>query len=132
MLENGMIVGADRHDPQQQDQELFRCCKCGEMVTFDEITSFSSGDDVCKDCLSDYLREHDADFVDPYISEYEKYYLMDWWWAGLDDNQKLEIVRQAYKNHYAPECKQKEMVRDRQEFCREDPDFPAYVKEHLQ
>lgn len=52
MLENGMIVGAERHDAQCQDTEYrgcecSRCTCCKLWVLDDELVAFSNGDRVC-------------------------------------------------------------------------------------
>lgn len=54
MFENGMIVGAERHDPQCRDIECRGCecsrCTCCELwVPDDELITFGNGDRVCND-----------------------------------------------------------------------------------
>ena len=39
-IENGMIVGAERHDPQCQDVECSRCDTCDQWVPDTEIAVF--------------------------------------------------------------------------------------------
>ena len=67
-IENGMIVGAERYDPQCQDVECSRCDTCDQWVPDTEIAVFGNGDRVCNDCLHDYLESQGADFVPGYIA----------------------------------------------------------------
>lgn len=129
-IENGMIVGADRHDPQSWRQERRICVRCGEDIPAEEIIKL--GDDhVCRDCLRDYLLDNGADFVEDFIHENEKEYYMDWWWGGLDDDERLRMVRYVYEFYYLPECMRDKRADDRAEFCRDDDRFPEYVKGQL-
>lgn len=99
MLENGMIVGAERHDAQCQDIECSRCTCCKLWVPDDELVAFSNGDRVCNDCLYDYLSNQGADFVPGYIAENEAEFWLDWLFACADkesDGCDNCIVKMAY------------------------------------
>lgn len=129
-IENGMIVGADRHDPQNWRQERRICVRCGEDIPVGEIIKL--GDDhVCQDCLRDYLLDNGADFVEDFIQENEKEYYMEWWWSGIEDEERLKLIKRVYDMYYASEFMKDAKAKDREEFCRDADWFPDYVKGRL-
>lgn len=76
MLENGMIVGAWRHDPQQQPLQI--CPVCLEDVG--ELIQTSEGW-MCPDCADDLVEANEAEFAPEYIAERRLEYLeglLDW------------------------------------------------------
>lgn len=96
MFENGMVVGAERHDPQCRDIECSRCTCCKLWVPDDELVAFSNGDRVCNDCLYDYLSNQGADFVPGYIAEHEADFWLDWMFEGADEEEKLRVITAGY------------------------------------
>ena len=74
-IENGMIVGAEKYDPQCQDIKMQRCTVCHEMWPQGDLTYYAgTGDWVCPDCRMQYLREQGADFVESYIESHQMDY----------------------------------------------------------
>lgn len=136
MLENGMIVGAERHDAQCQDIECrgcecSRCTCCKLWVPDDELVAFSNGDKVCNDCLYDYLSNQGADFVPGYIAEHEADFWLDWMFEGADEEEKLRVITAGYLAEMLDPEKNELIQREKAEFCRHSGDFLDYVKEGL-
>lgn len=131
MLENGMIVGAERHDPQCQDIECSRCTCCKLWVPDDELVAFSNGDRVCNDCLYDYLSSQGADFVPGYIAEHEADFWLRWMFEGADEEEKLRVITAGYLAEMMDSEKNELIQREKAEFCRHSEDFLDYVKEEL-
>lgn len=131
MLENGMIVGAERHDPQCRDIECSRCTCCELWVPDDELIAFGNGDRVCDDCLHDYLANQGADFVPGYIAEHEADFWIRWMFEGADEEEKLRVITAGYLAEMLDSEKNELIQREKTEFCRHSEDFLDYVKEGL-
>lgn len=131
MLENGMIVGAERHDPQCRDIECSRCTCCKLWVPDDELITFSNGDRVCNDCLYDYLSNQGTDFVPGYIAEHEADFWLRWMFEGADEEEKLRVITAGYLAEMLDPEKNELIQREKAEFCRHSEDFLDYVKEGL-
>lgn len=136
MIENGMIVGAERYDPQCQDTECrdcecSRCSCCSQWVPDNELTAFSNGDRVCVDCLHDYLEKQGADFVPEYIAQNEADFWLSWLFANADREEQLRVVKAGYLAEALKPLQKEYIEEQKADFCRDDAEFLEYVKEAL-
>lgn len=130
-IENGMIVGAERHDPQCQDVECSRCDTCDQWVPDIEIAVFGNGDRVCNDCLYDYLESQGADFVPGYIAQKEADFWLDWIFANVDREEQLRVVRAGYLAEGLKPLQKEYIEQQKVDFCQDDAEFLEYVREEL-
>ena len=118
-IENGMIVGAEKYDPQCQDVKMQRCTVCHEMWPQGDLTYYTgTGDWVCPDCRMQYLREQGADFVESYIESHQ----MDYY---------ANVIKLAYLASITDPAEIEPLARDRVEFCQDAEDFLEFVEEQL-
>ena len=89
MLENGMIVGAWRDDPQEQPLQV--CPICLEDVG--ELVQTSKGW-MCEECADELVDANKAEFSAKFISENRDEYLQDLleWPEKAERKQVLEAV----------------------------------------
>lgn len=132
MLENGMIVGVERHDPQCRDIEYSRCTCCKLWVPDNELITFSSGDKVCNDCLHDYLENQAADFVPGYIAENEADFWLDWLFACAGREEQLRVVKAGYLAEGLKPLQHDYIEQQKVDFCRDDVEFLEYVRRELE
>lgn len=116
-IENGMIVGAERHDPQCQDVECSRCDTCDQWVPDTEIAVFGNGDRVCNDCLHDYLESQGADFVPGYIAQNEAEFWPDWLFANADPDEQLRVVKAGYLAEGLKPLQKEYIEQQKVDFC---------------
>lgn len=136
MIENGMIVGAERYDPQCQDTECrdcecSRCSCCSQWVPDNELTAFSNGDRVCVDCLHDYLEKQGADFVPGYIAQNEAEFWLDWLFANADPDEQLRVVKAGYLAEGLKPLQKEYIEQQKVDFCQDDANFLEYVRGEL-
>lgn len=131
-IENGMIVGAERHDPQRQDVECSRCDMCDQRVPDTELVFFGNGDRVCNDCLHDYLESQGADFVPRYIAENEAAFWLDWLFACADRDEQLRVVKAGYLAERLKPMQHDYIEQQKADFCRDDAEFLEYVRRELE
>ena len=131
-IENGMIVGAEKYDPQCQDIKMQRCTVCHEMWPQGDLTYYAgTGDYVCPECRVQYLREQGANFVEDYIVAHEMDYYAGWWWTSQSDDEQLKVIKLAYLKSITDPAKIESLARDWVEFCREAEDFLEFVEDKL-
>ena len=131
-IENGMIVGAERYDPQCKDVKMQRCTVCHEMWPQGDLTYYAgTGDWVCPDCRIQYLREQGADFVESYIESHPVDYYIGWRWAGLTESEKLRAVKKVYWETLSKSMKIDPIIKDRVEFCEWEDGFTDYVEAQI-
>lgn len=131
MIENGMIVGAERHDPQCQDVECSRCDVCDQWTPDNDMVVFSNGDKVCNDCLHDYLESQGADFVPEYIAQNEADFWLKWLFTNADRDEQLRVVKAGYLAEALKPLQKEYIEEQKADFCRDDTEFLEYVKEAL-
>ena len=68
MLENGMLIGADRYDVQLREPKMTKCAHCGEDVPGYETVQIGN-DIVCRDCISDYCDDLFPEYGQLYLNE---------------------------------------------------------------
>ena len=131
-IENGMIVGAEKYDPQCQDIKMQRCTVCREMWPQGDLTYYAgTGDWVCPDCRMQYLREQGADFVESYIDAHQMEYYAGWWWTSQSAEEQLKVIKMAYLSSITDPVEIEPLARDRVEFCQDAEDFLEFVEEKL-
>ena len=131
-IENGMIGGAEKYDPQCQDVKMQRCTVCHKMWPQGDLTYYAgTGDWVCPDCRMQYLREQGADFVEGYIESHPADYYIGWWWAGLTESEKLRSVKKVYWETLSKSMKIDPIIKDRVEFCEWEDGFTDYVEAQI-
>ena len=131
-IENGMIVGAEKYDPQCQDIKMHRCTVCLEMWPQGDLTYYSGTSDwVCPECRMQYLREQGADFVEDYIESHPEDYYIGWWWASLTKYEKLRAVKKVYWETLSKSMKIDPIMKDRVEFCEWEDGFTDYVEAQI-
>lgn len=125
IIENGMISSTWHYTNYMPGTVL--CDMCHQRVDEGDTTHFNStGETVCVDCMGEYLRNNGGDFINDYISEHEKEYYLDWWFKSLTDEEKISVLKNAYKHE-----DKGEMAEDRVDFCKNDDKFYSFVKECL-
>lgn len=128
-IENGMIVGAEKYDPQCQDVKMQRCTVCHEMWPQGDLTYYAgTGDYVCPECRVQYLREQGADFVEDYIGAHQMEYYAGWWWTGQSAEEQLKVIKMAYLSRITDPVEIDPLARDRVEFCQDAEDFLEFVE----
>ena len=131
-IENGMIVGADKYDPQCQDIKTQRCTVCHEMWPQGDLTYYAgTGDWVCPDCRMQYLREQGADFVNEYIRQNEWDFYANWLFANADREEQLRVIKAGYLAENTNPIRHDYMESQKVDFCKEDDGFLQFVKEKL-
>lgn len=131
-IENGMIVGAERYDPQCQDVKMQRCTVCHEMWPQGDLTYYAgTGDWVCPDCRMQYLREQGADFVNEYIRQNEWDFYANWLFANADREEQLRVIKAGYLAENTNPIRHDYMESQKVDFCEEDDGFLQFVKEKL-
>lgn len=132
MLENGMIVGAEKYGPQCQDIKMQRCTVCREMWPQGDLTYYAgTGDWVCPDCRMQYLREQGADFVNEYIRQNEWDFYANWLFANADREEQLRVIKAGYLAENTNPIRHDYMESQKVDFCKEDDGFLQFVKEKL-
>lgn len=132
MLENGMIVGAEKYDPQCQDVKMQRCTVCHEMWPQEDLTYYAgTGDWVCPDCRMQYLREQGADFVSEYIRQNEWDFYANWLFANADREEQLRVIKAGYLAENTNPIRHDYMESQKIDFCKEDDGFLQFVEEKL-
>lgn len=131
MLENGMIIGAESHDPQCREPQKGYCVQCKHLVPVHELTEFMNGDRVCSDCMHDYLELQGADFVNEYIRQNEWEFYGEWWFPDLGWKEQLEIIKAGYLATNLDPVQYDYLERLKVDFCKEDDVFLQFVKEKL-
>lgn len=129
-IENGMIIGAERYDPQCQDVECSRCDACDQWTPDSDMVVFSNGDKVCSDCLHDYLESQGADFVPGYIAQNEADFWLNWMFANADREEQLRVVKAGYLAELKP-LQHDYIEQQKVDFCRDDAEFLEYVRREL-
>ena len=88
------------YDPEEQEPKTGICSCCHEEVPVEELTEMENGDKVCECCHSDYLAEKskDDEISQKFIAQNEKEFFLQYWFDQLDDREKLEIAKKAYKS----------------------------------
>lgn len=131
-IENGMIVGAEKYDPQCQDVKMQRCTVCHEMWPQGDLTYYAgTGDYVCPDCRMQYLREQGADFVNEYIRQNEWDFYANWLFANADREEQLRVIKAGYLAENTNPIRHDYMESQKVDFCKEDDGFLQFVKEKL-
>lgn len=130
-IENGMIVGAESYDPQCREVAQGKCAHCKQTVPVYELTEFANGERVCRDCEAAYLRLNGADFVEEYIEKHQEEYYREWWWNGLDEEERIKNIRFVYLARFLTSDEQTELAKDRVNFCKESDDFLQFVRGRL-
>lgn len=118
----------ERYDPQCQDVEQARCSCCHELVPADELKHFFGGDQVCAECLGNYLREQGEEFTEDFVKENEDDYLLSWW-DTLDKSDRVTYLKTLYQSLRLTRAE--ELAEDRREYCRQSQYFPSFVEERL-
>lgn len=132
MLENGMIVGAEKYDPQCQDVIERRCAICKEWWPESSLIHYQeTGDLVCPECRVQYLREQGADFVERYVESHPVDYYIGWWWKGLTEAEKLRAVKMVYWYYLTKSMKFDVFAKDRVEFCEDAENFLEFVEDKI-
>lgn len=130
-IENGMIVGAEKYDPQCQHVRMQRCTVCHEMWPQGDLILYSgTGDYVCPECRVQYLREQGANFVESYIDAHQMEYYARWWTSQSPEEQ-LKVVKLAYLISITDPVEIEPIARDRVEFCEDAEDFLEFVEDKL-
>lgn len=132
MIENGMIVGAEQHDPQCQDIDCSRCDMCDQWTPDNDMVVFGNGDKVCNDCLHDYLESQGADFVPEYIAEHEADFWLGWLFASADREEQLRVVKAGYLAEGLKPLQHDYIEQQKVDFCRDDAEFLEYVRRELE
>ena len=131
-IENGMIIGAEKYDPQCQDIKMQRCTVCREMWPQGDLTYYAgTGDWVCPDCRMQYLREQGADFVNEYIRQNEWDFYANWLFANADREEQLRVIKAGYLAENTSPIRHDYMESQKVDFCKEDDGFLQFVKEKL-
>ena len=131
-IENGMIVGAEKYDPQCQDIKMQRCTVCHEMWPQGDLTYYAgTGDWVCPECRVRYLREQGADFVNEYIRQNEWDFYANWLFANADREEQLRVIKAGYLAENTNPIRHDYMESQKVDFCKEDDGFLQFVKEKL-
>ena len=108
-------------------------CKDREVPSWD-ITQFDNGDCICGDCLHDYLENVGGDFVEEYIEEHSREFLVDWWFNGLkdtlEDREFLELVSRVYlmESLRAKLLGDDWIEEEKVSYCQESEDYLEFVK----
>lgn len=131
MLENGMIVGAERVDMQCREVEQGFCAHCKELVPVQELTAFANGERVCKDCMNAYLELNGADFVEEYISENEWAFYGDWRFNSLTQSEQLRELKAGCLMQNTLPKQRDELEKQKAEFCLNSEDFLEFVRGKL-
>lgn len=122
------------YDPASQEIACGICCHCKDKVPVNELTEFASGDRVCNDCMTEYLKSMGADFVEDYIADSKENqwaYLFEWWFKSLDKSEQLEILKAGYLAKRLDPLETNRLAVDRVEFCKDQEEFLDFVKEKL-
>lgn len=128
-IENGMIVGAEKYDPQCRDVKERRCAICKEWWPESSLIHYQeTGDWVCPECRVQYLREQGADFVESYIDAHQMEYYAGWWWTSQTAEEQLKVIKMAYLNSITDPVEIEPLARDRVEFCQDAEDFLEFVE----
>lgn len=131
-IENGMIVGAEKYDPQCRDVKERRCAICKEWWPESSLIHYQeTGDWVCPECRVQYLREQGADFVEDYIDAHQMEYYEGWWWTGQSADEQLKAIKLAYLTSITDPAEIEPLARDRVEFCQDAEDFLEFVEDKL-
>lgn len=131
-IENGIITSAEYYDPQCREPKHGYCVHCKQLVPVDELTTFTSGDTVCNDCLHDYLELQGADFVNEYIQQNEWEFYGSWWFTGLDREEQLRVIKAGYLAENINSAQHDYLESQKVDFCKEDDGFLEFVKERLE
>lgn len=136
MLENGMIVGAERVDMQCRERQGILCSQCGERYGEDDIT-YLDGKAVCCDCLKEYIdeygRDHAEEFADDFISENIDARAADFWQNDMTEQEKKDAMSWAYleakRMHKASNLH--DIEQSDRDFCLSSDDYAEFVRERL-
>lgn len=121
----------ERYDPQCQDVEQARCSCCHELVPADELKHFFGGDQVCAECLGNYLRDNSAEFEQPFIDAHLLEYIRDWWNKFLDRDERDNMMLMMYYVFCLNPSNVDRLKEDRRCFCQTHTEFLDYVEERL-
>ena len=122
------ITETNDYEPQENHGYCVRCH--GNDFAPDELTTMYNGDTVCNGCLFNYCKEtcqNEPDMVQSFIAENEKDFL-EYWWSGLDDSDRLEVIREGYKKSNQDTLMKKLNHETEVEFCVEHDDFANFLK----
>lgn len=136
MLENGMIVGAERVDMQCRERQGILCSQCGERYGEDVIT-YLDGKAVCDDCLQEYIdeygKDHAEEFIDDFISENIDARAEDFWQNDMTEQEKKDTMRWAYleAKRMHKESNLHYIEQSDRDFCLSSDDYAEFVRERL-
>lgn len=116
----------EAYDPQCKPLP-YVCDICGEECNY--ATVFLCGDIVCDDCCGEYLDGMGGDFVDDFVDTNPDAYYREWWFDGLEENERMAVIHAAYDAWKAlrPEM----AAADRAEFAADSDRFRDFVKEKV-
>lgn len=120
------------HSDDPQCKPLPYKCDMGNHRA-NNVTHFLNGDCICDDCKQEYLRVNAGEFVEQYIATHRQDYFVEWWFNGLSEKERLDIIRKAYALQEVFDNTQElppehTLAADRVEFCLEQDDFLNYVE----
>lgn len=131
MVENGMIVGEEYHDPQCREIDKGYCVQCKQLVPVHELIEFANGERICRDCETEYLELQGADFIGEYVRQNEWDFYANWMFANADREEQLRIIKAGYAAEIINSIQHDDMENQKVEFCKEDDCFLQFVKEKL-
>lgn len=125
-IENGMLVDAAAHDVQQHEPQGMRCYVCGGVYPPGWLIPID-GKLVCEECELGYFRSRVDDYKADFIAAHENEFYREYWWDDLPKELKLSYIKEAYQREkigeYFPELER--------DFCLDDPDWAAFMRDEL-
>lgn len=118
-------LNQEHYDPQCKIPP-YHCVFCG--CDSYEATELRNGDEVCVDCMSDYLQSKVTDeYVEEFIDRYEEEYYFDWFFGGMEPSEKLDALKEVYKKRLDKD----EEAEDKLYFCKEHLKFGEFIEGQL-
>jgi hypothetical protein len=141
VLENGMLIGADRYDVQLREPKMTKCAHCGEDVPGYETVEIGN-DIVCRDCISDYCDDLFPEYGQLYLNENAERYAkneripkdseelyLNWWFQNLERSDRLRVLQGIYLLESAS-VGGEDLKEWEKAFVTQSDDWIDFVKDH--